>query len=59
MALIVSTTRTVANGGKSLKCKCDTLVFENEEEGAAFVKENKGLVTHYQKARLIHEQRDN
>lgn len=57
MALIVSTTRTVMNGGK-LKSKCETLVFVNEKEGRAFVKENKGLVFHHQKARIIHEQRN-
>lgn len=59
MALIVSTVRTAANGGKSVKAKCDTLVFENEEQGRQFVEDNKGFVLHVQKARLVHEQCNN
>lgn len=55
MALIVSTTRAISKGGK-LKSICDTLVFENEEEGRQYVKKNKQFVFHTQKAGIIHEQ---
>lgn len=58
MALIVSTCRGVANNGKSIKAESDTLIYLNEEEGRKFVQENKDLVLHVQKGRVVDEQRN-
>lgn len=55
MALIISTSRGVANNGKSIKAESETLIYLNEEEGRKFVKENKGLVLHVQKGKVVDE----
>ena len=54
MALIVSTTRSVEKRPGHAVTVCDTLVFEDEEQGKKFVKDNKQFVFHYQKARMIY-----
>lgn len=53
MALIVATTRSVEKRPGHSFTECDTLIFEDEEQGKKFVKENKQFVYHVQKARII------
>ena len=53
MALIVATTRSVEKRPGHSFTECDTLIFEDEEQGKKFVKENKQFVYHVQKARVI------
>lgn len=53
MALIVATTRSVEKRPGHSFTECDTLIFEDEEQGKKFVKENKQFVYHVQKARTI------
>lgn len=53
MALIVATTRSVEKRPGHSFTECDTLIFEDEEQGKKFVKENTQFVYHVQKARVI------
>lgn len=58
MALIVSTTHTTVERGM-LKAKCDTIIFENEEQGREFIEDNKTFVYSVQKAHIVKEKQDN
>ncbi|WPK37694.1 hypothetical protein [Escherichia phage AV124] len=53
MALIVATTRSVEKRPGHSFTECDTLIFEDEEQGKKFVKDNKQFVYNVQKARVI------
>lgn len=52
MALVVCTNRPHKTM-KKIEAVCDTVVFEDEAEGRAFVKANKTFVFSVQKAELI------
>ncbi|WNT48280.1 hypothetical protein SPLA5a_PHROGS00197 [Salmonella phage SPLA5a] len=51
MALIVSVTRAVKD--KPLKAQCETLIFEDEEQGRQYVEEHATFVFSVQKARIV------
>ncbi len=42
-----------------LKAKCDTIIFEDEEQGRKFIEDNKTFVYSVQKAPIVKEKQNN